>query len=694
MPAADGTSGLLMSMRDIAELAGVRRPVVTTWRRRHADFPGHAGGDLAQPLFDPRQVADWLVSTGRAERDKIDPDLSVYTLAGLGGRMASRDLIAFATALICLRHLNGDEALADGADDVIGSLRERADIADPGDELLLAEILRLPRDVGWLAAAIDDLVEAAWGCSEAFERIMQARRRLGAADIFATGVTAELARLIAKLSGAAERARLDGSVIVTDLSAGPGDLLTAVVDLLGPDALPTCTAAERDPYLARLVRRRLAVHGIPLVDMDVRAGSTLLDESGDPDVIVTQVPYVPGEARSAVDVLDIVDDVSLRLAPGCSAVLLGPADILAGELKPYSEAERRRVAFLKDGMVESVIRLPGGLVPFRPGYETALWVLTSARESPWSGRVLLADVSDRELTADVVDALAEDVVTWRRDGYDPKAHTRSFSAQVLVGDLVDRPRPLTDKPPRSPRIAREDGAERLSRLLSLETELDATAAYATAVRQPIRGNAAAEVRAQPVTESIGRLARDHRLTVLKGTRFDPADVGGGGHHAVIGPDEVLGLRRPGERTIDRVLLAARYPRAMLTEPGDVFITVIPAFGALVHSDGFAVAEFPARVLRIPENGRALLTPRVLAALLCAGNLAARPSGSVWTGRRMEDYRMPLLAPDEVARLDMLLAELAARRDAAQREIDMLDEYQTVAVAGLSDGTLSIAGGTA
>ena len=54
---------LLMSMTEIAELAKVQRPVVTTWRRRHRDFPAPAGGDAAQPLFDPRQVADWLISS-------------------------------------------------------------------------------------------------------------------------------------------------------------------------------------------------------------------------------------------------------------------------------------------------------------------------------------------------------------------------------------------------------------------------------------------------------------------------------------------------------------------------------------------------------------------------------------------------------------------------------------------------------
>jgi hypothetical protein len=690
--------GPLMSMRDIAELAQVRRPVVTTWRRRYADFPPPAAGDMAQPLFDARQVADWLISTGRAERDRIGPDLSLYTLAGFGGRLPPRDLIAFVTALVCLRHLDGDEPLADGSDNIIAAIRDRAGVTDPDDELLLSEIRRLPADGGWLAAATDELVEAAWGCRAAFEWIMGARHRLRAADIFATAVTGELASLIARLSGAAERSRLDSSVIVTDLSAGPGDLLTAIVDLLGADASPTCTAAENDPYLARLLRRRLATHGLPLVDMDVRVGDELADESGEPDVIVTQIPYTPGEERSAEDALDVLDDVSMRLRPGCTAVVLGPSDALVGELPPYSEAERRRAAILKDGMVEAVIRLPGGMVPFRSGYESALWVMTSARDSPWAGRVLLADVSDRELTEDVASTLAEDVVTWRREGYDPDAHTRAFGVQVLVGDLVAHPpKPLTARRPRSIRTAPAEAADRLAHVLSLETELDRVAAHATAVRPPIRVSLAADVRPRPAIASIGGLARGggpvhgRHLTVLSGMRLDPGDINPDGHHAVLGPDEVLGLRSPGHRTVDRAVLATRYPRARLTEPGDVLVTTVPVFGALVDQDGFGVTEFPVRALRIVGAGRAVLTPRVLAAMLNSGNQAARPGGAVRATRRMEDHQVPLLPPDEVARLDVLLAEVGARRDSAQREIDLLDEFCAIITVGLGDGTLSITG---
>ena len=50
------------------------------------------------------------------------------------------------------------------------------------------------------------------------------------------------------------------------------------------------------------------------------------------------------------------------------------------------------------------------------------------RDSRWRGRVLLADVSDRELTHQVISDIVEDVTTWRRDGYVPGAHRRVFEA--------------------------------------------------------------------------------------------------------------------------------------------------------------------------------------------------------------------------------------------------------------------------
>lgn len=172
---------LLMSMTEIAELGGVQRPVVTTWRRRHRDFPAPTGGDAAQPLFDPRQVTEWLINTGRVDRNQIEPELSLYTLTGLAAQYPGADLIAAVTALISLRYLTDEnEPLADGTDEDLAVIREQASTADPDDLLLLSEICDIPPTAGWLAALVDELIEAAWGCRQAFERIMAARNRFRA----------------------------------------------------------------------------------------------------------------------------------------------------------------------------------------------------------------------------------------------------------------------------------------------------------------------------------------------------------------------------------------------------------------------------------------------------------------------------------------------------------------------------------
>lgn len=679
----------LISMPEIAEMAGVKRPVVTTWRRRHPDFPHPSGGDAARPFFDPREVAEWLAVTGRVERQQAEEDLSLYTLASLGQTLPGKDLIAAVTALICLRYLDDEDPLSGGADDVLAELRDRAARIDRDDELLLSEIGAIPPTCFWLAGVVDDLVEAAYGCGRAFERVLRMRHRFSASDLYASAVVPELARLIAAVSGVRERALATGSVLVTDLATGPGDLLVAAAALLR-DHSPMFTGAEADPYLVRLTRRRLIVQEIPIVDVDIHVGDELPDEAGDPDAILTQFPYRAAEDRVAAEVLAWIDEISVRLAPGRTAVLLGPADVLTGELKPFSPDERARADLLKSGMVEAVVRLPGGLVPFRPGYETALWVLTSAHDSPWRGRILLADISNRPLTEDVVDALIEDIVTWRREGYRPQAHTRVFATQVDIGDLVKSPKPLTAGPPLGVPPPRATPSAKVARVTELERHLDWSGANAYAQASPIRSRLAESSANRPPAMTIGKLIRDQRLSLGKGTRFDPGHLGTEGNYAVLGTPEVLGRRRPGTRKIDLLTLTAHYPRAKLTEPGDVIVTVTPELGAIVDHDGRSVVEFPARILRISATGRDQFTSRVLA-MLITENSGTRVAGSVRLARRLEEHRVPLLHPEAVREFDGLLATLDERRRVAREELDMLDELAALAIGGLTDGTLRVNG---
>ena len=104
-------------------------------------------------------------------------------------------------------------------------------------------------------------------------------------------------------------------------------------NVLGPDHPPVIAAAEADPALARLLRRRLLVHGVADHDLDVRTGTKLPDRPAAPDVIVTQVPYQPGEARDAEAVFEVVGDVAVRLSAGRFGVVLGPASALIDDLR-------------------------------------------------------------------------------------------------------------------------------------------------------------------------------------------------------------------------------------------------------------------------------------------------------------------------------------------------------------------------
>ncbi len=678
------TPVVLMSKADVAETAHVQRPVVTNWIRRSLGFPDPVEGNL----YDPREVADWLIRTGHGNRgkDELEQEIALYTLAGLATQYDSGDFMAAVTALICLRYLH-DEAgrLDEETDDVLREVRDLAAGLDPDDELLLSEIRAIPHYAGWLVRAVDDLVEAAYNCRDAFERVIAERNRFGQAAALRAGATTGtsplLARLIAELSGARELARRVSSIVVTDPAAGAGDLLLAIAHVVGEDTEPTFAGAEQDRGLARLATRRLAVRGVKAISRDIRIGPGLPDATANPDVIVTQLPYQPAEERDAIAILAAIDDMALRLTQGRFAVVLGPADILAGDLPAAPATERAKL--LKDDMVEAIVRLPVGLVPYRPRYQAALWVLTQARGSRWSGRLLTIDVSDRELTHDVVDAIADDVVTWRRDGYEPRAHGRALAVQKAVKHLVDPPRLLMGGQARSGERERRDAANaRVTRIAQHGADLDLLRETATTSRHRVQAELLLAADRHPASESIGSLVTGGRLILGSGIRVNHRHLGGSGTHPVAGPAEVLAPIQSGTRRIDRAAFASSHPKARLTEPGDVLVTLSPRPGALVDHAGLSIAEFPVRILRIPDAERQSFTPRVLAALLFG-------DGRVHAGQRLEDYRVPLLPDAEVARIDELLTEIEGRRRVAQREIDILDDLRQVGIRGLIDGTLSL-----
>ncbi|NEA34306.1 hypothetical protein G3I17_21990 [Streptomyces sp. SID13031] len=689
-------------MSDIATFARVKRPVVSTWRRRHPEFPAAVSENSGRPLFDGVQVADWLIASdlGNAAPQELQSELTLFGIIALRERFTPWQLVETLGSLLCLRRLDGrplaDDANASSpdaeADEALWSaLLRRAERIDAEDDFVLRELRSIDATAAPLARFAEDLVESAYDERGAYEWLLSARSRLGLDSLTADAVAPELRNLLTQLADLRVRLDRGESLTLADPHARVGDLLAALLDNTEDRGRVTVLAADPDYRLTRITRRRLLLAGVGELDLDVQTGTDLEERFADPDLIVTQLPYHPGEDRSVVVALTQLERVAYLLRPGCTALVLGPADALVDELKS-TEAAQLRSALLRENIVESVIALPGGVLPFRPGYRPALWTLTRGPVRQAEGLVLLADISSEQLTSGVRMRLAEDVLLWRTEGFRGlNGHDPRYGRVVPVADL-DKAFGGSLAPPAPPASA--IWSDKVTERPALIAEAEALLERATAdtrryedERGPYRGAVMRRVGRPPIGTTLGKLITARKVTRLPGHRIDNKHLTHDGHHTVLGPEEIIGERTVGERRIDRLLLATAYERAALTEPGDIVYTLAPRLGVYVDHDGFSLVAFPARVLRVNASATRALTPRVLAALLGAARGTARSPSAVRPVRRIEEYQLPDLDPDEVLRFEALLAETERRKRLLQAQADALAEAHRLTIAGLADGTL-------
>lgn len=695
-PVLPGPLSWRIGYAEIAALAQVKRPVPTTWSRRHSDFPAPVTRENGSPLFDAREVVDWLIRTGRgnAEPRRLRAEAALHTLsAWRSSGLSAADLVGALTALVCLRQQH-DAPVGEHA---WGDLLAQATDLDAEDTFLLSELRALPdpdRLGPALGALADELTEAAYTPAEAFDWVLEARRRLGSHDLAADEPTPAVARALAALAGVDTLP--DESVLATPY-ARSGDLLAALHAAAAEDSGHTYLAAEPDPMLARLLRRRMLVRGVYEFSLDVTEGETLSTEDwGDPDVLACALPYEAGETRSARRTLEQIQDLTDHLGNGSTAVVLGPADALVRALPRHGEADRLRRSFLDKGLLKAAIGLPDGAFAYRPGYRTAVWVLSRTPKDDRAGRVLLADYSAQPLTEPVLDVLAEDIAIWRASGWrGDRRHELRHATVVLAKDLDDRPGSAFSPQHRSPE-ARYTRAvvERPARIADMErhlAELDERATRRTGVDGPLRTGAVLRPEDQQVRRTtVRRLLKDRRLRRRPGHRIAPEHLSSDGHYAVIGPEEILGAARFGSRRIDRGLVLTAYEHVQFTEPGDLVVTTSPRFGVHVDTEGLSVVVAPARILRVHPDADPPVRPRALAALLrAAASEHGRTSGAVRASRGIEDLGVPDLGREELERYEAVLAEIERRAELLRQQSEALDDLARITAAGMADTTLTI-----
>lgn len=683
------TPAPLLTAAEIAGLARVQKDVVHNWRRRFADFPQPVHRQGQTNYFAVEPVLAWLEHTGRVDPVEARSELARHNVSATADNWPRSDFIDAATALVALHHrTTAWPSPHTPATEALAQLADAADETDPDDEYLYSEIAGLPTEGAALAVLLHAFIDAWWTHEDACEDIIAMHRRLGDTELAAVELADSTKEFLVELALGdltddpstpmlidRDEFTIDdltdesGQFVIADPYAGSGALLAAAARRL-PESVfaPRLIGAVDQERLLRLARRRLAVAADGGLDVEIFHGTDLPDDIAPPDRIVTVLPPHLGDPET---VLDALDGISLHMPEESSAVILGPENALAADLRKRPLLEHFRLRLLAQTNTEAILSLPDGQIPSRAAHKTAVWSLRKPLPDYCRGRVLLADLRAETLDGPAAAETIEDIRTWRLPATRKRGRAVKFEIERLKRDWGAL------RPPARPAIA---GAQRVADMLALGTRLDALAANANvapmaawldprAVAEPVR----------PQTASIARLRTQGRLRIIQGLRVHEEDIVSDGI-PLIGPDEVAAPERIGAQCIDRLALGA-YRTAELTRPGDVVVAAGPE-GQLTWTDpdGAKLAVRPARVIRIGPKGEEQFTPWLLAALI---QRCARP------GEKLADVRLPILPPSGLAPTAAALDVIVRRRDRAAAQIAALDALTAQLADGLTEGTIDL-----
>jgi hypothetical protein len=546
-----------LTLTDVAELARVRRPVVSTWRRRprarggvQIPFPQPVSSAGGVESFDRDEVVAWLEKTGRGNNVEARQDAPAVSVPG---GVDVEDIVV----LLCLHALTGEEL--DGLSN--SQLADLAERADPHDQLVLREVRALA-DAPALTRYVDDLIEASFGLEDALARVESGRLRREAAERGLTEGVVELVRAVASVC----RVHLGDETVALvppperQLTRGVGAGFAGL--LLDPDDSAT-----------RGQRRRARIGSVEVLD---GAAATV------------RVLCVVGE--SAVEALDAVDNLAVSLGLSDVGIVLGPAAALCDRL--LSDAEQRRSQTLRPGVLTIAVRLPRGLWKAAHRQNLALWVLRGGRSAQWFYAAdldaIAVDLGD--LASDVAGALG--LTEERAFRYARRADL----VPVLAGA------PVVPRGVRAVRLGNAGPVAYLDRIhvASLTTGMGVEGYDVTVAPAP----------AQIVLRqrSLAELEAAGHLAVRRGSRIDITHTAAAGSVRLLIADGSMDHLR-----LDPLDAERYYPHAVRTEPGDVVFDHRPRPAARVDAEGGALVSSPSRIMRLRRT--APFGPYVLAALV-------------------------------------------------------------------------------
>lgn len=393
----------LISMADIARLAGQSRATVGNWKSRDSDFPVEYSRGTRGPLYDRETVMNWLAEKGRLAK-RAGGDVQIFRLTdSLRGLLTLEESLLLLVVLLALRSVIGEERWRDNClgdpDELEAVVRSQAaeqipfalDLLPsggiPGHRLAEVILMLSELDPAKVPSVADVLLDA----------LLEQSGGSGGEASTPKSVRA----LMVALAGPA------GSVY--DPASGAGRLLVEVA--LDSDAeSPLLYGQEINSRPWALAQLNLLLHGL---DGRIALGNALTNDMF-PDLQVDRVLAHPpwnvrfpeistladdprwiwGEPGSSDSNLAWVQHCLYHLSDGGKAVIALPPKVLFEK----GRSARTLQGIIKSGYLDAVIALPPGLMS-STSIACALLVLVKGRPTV-NGKpapTLMVNIEDQQV---------------------------------------------------------------------------------------------------------------------------------------------------------------------------------------------------------------------------------------------------------------------------------------------------------
>lgn len=652
-------SDALLSPSDIADLAGVNRPVVSNWRKRHADFPSAVSGSEAKPLFARSDVLAWLRQRGHKIEDGGPEGRLWAALNAIRDRVPFDDAAGFVLLLSTLKCVKPDTFDGVACEhparqgekliEAVGELRRRPGLQDlqapspavlrlqPSLSLVIDAVARIERHD--LASSVDSVLErlARWQVKGGAEFGFIGSRTSALLVSLARGVTGTvydpacgIANVLIQIAELGSARHLLGSDINQDaLLVGTQRALLrgATIDLVAGDVL------ARDPH--------------PDLRADVVVAEPPFGMAWDTSLAMTDSRFTFGVPPRTASDLAWVQHAIAHLAPSGRAYVL----TYPGALFRAGSERQIRANLLSAGCVEAVVALPPKMLT-HTSIGPALWVLRPRTEP---GEVLLIDGSDED-----VDQIGDKVATWLGRDSATRAEPDVPHAVVPVVDLLASDAALT--PAKWVGEASVD-----NETITASFTRESTAAIHTirliAASSLALGQLASlpESRVATVRELIERGVVELRL----GRPDKARNLNPNTEARIVRASDIRDRNLPA--TDDLVDVG----NTDLTQRGDVLVTTMNEVRAIVDEMGGHLGSTGVDRLRILDPS--VVTPSYLAAVLTGSWNSRLQAGTTIQRAPIRDLEVPLIPPGDqskvVQALDSfrVIRELSRQLEAQSRE---------------------------